>query len=225
MQLSEQKALIAEAGSLSKDIKKSEHDIKHHFISLLGILTDKKFNDAEMYIRGLIHDYETSIFKYISIDNSAINSVLNFKIGRCRASNIDIKIEIESDFSNFDTLDVCVLISNLLDNAIEASEKIDVPRIVLIIREEKNYLCITLKNKISKSVLDSNKDLATTKKDIENHGFGIYSISQIVDKYDGIQEFYEQKDFFIADIWLKKELYSLSERIKNEAKNESNYQT
>jgi sensor histidine kinase YesM len=217
MQLSEQKALIADAGNLSKEIKKVEHDIKHHFISLLGILGDKNYDEADEYIQNLIGEYETSIFKYISIDNSAVNSVLNFKISRCHSHNIDIKIEIESDFELFDTLDICVLLSNILDNAIEASIEIDNPKISLIIREEKNYLCITVRNKIAQSVLEHNKNLKTTKKDSKNHGLGLYSISQIIDKYDGIQKFYEMKNYFIADIWLKKRLYSLSERIREEA--------
>ncbi|MCL2020106.1 MAG: GHKL domain-containing protein [Oscillospiraceae bacterium] len=221
MQISEQKDMIKDAGDLSKEIKKAEHDIKHHFISLLGTLEEKKYDEAKAYILKLLKEYETSIFKYISIENSAINGVLNFKIGRCRANNIDIKLEIETGFNEFDTIDICVLLSNLLDNAIEASLNINNPKISLIIKEAENYLCFSVKNRISQSILETNKQLKTTKKDKTNHGIGLYSVSRIVNKYDGLQNFSERKGFFIADIRLKKKLYDLQEHIKKE----SDYQT
>lgn len=203
-QLSEQRAMIQDAGHLSKEIKKAEHDIKHHFLSLLGLLEENNCKEATVYIRNLLGEYETSIFKYITIENSAVNSILNFKISRCHVEHIDIKLEVESAFSEFDNIDICVLISNLLDNAIEACVGITFPQIILTIREEKNYLCILVKNKIERSVLENNGDLKTTKDNKHNHGLGLYSVSQIVDKYDGLKKFYERNGFFIANIWLKK---------------------
>ena len=136
------------------------------------------------------------------------------KISRCHANRIDIKTEIESDFSDFSDIDICVLLANLLDNAIEASAKVSSPQIILNIRNEKNYLCITVKNRIEKSVLDKNQTLQTTKKNKSRHGLGIYSIFQIVEKYDGMKSYYEKNGYFIADIWLKRGGYSFQERIQ-----------
>ncbi len=220
LQLSEQKSMIIDAGAINTEIKKAEHDLKHHMLSLMGIIEDGDLASAKTYIRSLIREYETNIFKYIIIDNSAINSILNLKIGRCHSENIDIKVEVESDFDNFNDVDICVLIANLLDNAIEASNNIENPFISLSIRNEKNYLCIMIKNKISYSVIEGHKNLKTTKSDKSKHGFGLYSISQIVEKYDGIKNFYEKNGFFVADIWLKRNSISLADRIKTEA----NYQ-
>lgn len=221
LQLSEQKAMIQDAGHIGKEFKKAEHDLKHHLLSVLGILKNNNPKEAEKYLQQLLGEYETSIFKYITIDNSAINSILNFKIGRCHACNIDIKLEIESDFSGLNDIDICVLLSNLLDNAIEASVESSNPQITVTIKNDKNYLCILVRNKIEKSVLKENNQLNTTKKDKTNHGFGLYSVSQIVDKYDGMKSFYEKNGYFVSDIWLKKDLYNLTERIKAE----SNLQT
>ena len=143
------------------------------------------------------------------------------KISRCHANKIDIKTEIESDFSDFSDIDICVLLANLLDNAIEASLNVDSPQINVSIRNEKNYLCILIRNRIESSVLEENGQLHTTKKDKSKHGLGVYSISQIVDKYDGMKTYYEKNGYFVADIWLKKKGYMLEERIKNAV----NYQT
>lgn len=217
IQLSEQKAMIEDAANISKEIKKTEHDLKHHFLSILGLLEDNFSDDAKKYIKQLIGNYESNIFKYVAIENSAINGILNFKISRCKANNIDIKLSIESDFSVFDELDICVLLSNLLDNAIEASLMIESPKIELSITNNGNYLCILVRNRIENSVLNKNSNLKTTKKDTAAHGYGIYSISQIVEKYDGIKNIYEKNGYFTVDIWLKRKAYSLQERIKEEA--------
>lgn len=216
LQLSEQKAMIQDAGHIGQEIKKAEHDLKHHLLSVLGIIKNNNPKEAEIYLQQLLGEYETSIFKYITIDNSAINSILNFKIGRCHANNIDIKLEIESDFSGFNDIDICVLLSNLLDNAIEASASVSNPQITVTIKNDKNYLCILVRNKINKSVLKENKLLNTTKIDKDRHGFGLYSVSQIVDKYDGMKSFYEKNNYFVSDIWLKKDVYNLVDRIKSE---------
>lgn len=205
LQLNEQKTLIEDASSISTEIRKAEHDLKHHLLSVLGIIEDGNLSEAQKYLKDLLHEYETSIFKYISIDNSAINSIINLKIGRCHSENIDIKLEIQSDFSGFNDVDICVLLANLFDNAIEASAKVNSPYISVAIRNEKNYLCIMVKNKIDGSVIEKNIFLKTTKSDKTNHGLGLYSISQIVDKYDGIKSYYENNGCFIADIWLKRD--------------------
>lgn len=221
LQLSEQKTMIEETGNISREIKKAEHDLRHHLLSILGNIENENTEAAETYLKQLLHDYETSIFKYIYIDNSAVNSILNMKMSRCHANKIDIKTEIESDFSDFSDIDICVLLANLLDNAIEASLNVDSPQITVSIRNEKNYLCILIRNRIESSVLEENGQLHTTKKDKSKHGLGVYSISQIVDKYDGMKTYYEKNGYFVADIWLKKKGYMLEERIKNAV----NYQT
>jgi sensor histidine kinase regulating citrate/malate metabolism len=61
---------------------------------------------------------------------------------------------------------------------------------------------ILIKNKILSSVLSENPDLETTKKDAENHGFGIKSIRDIIEKYNGTIDFYEYDNFFCADAFI-----------------------
>lgn len=217
LQLSEQKQMAEDAGQISKEIKKAEHDLKHHLLSVLGTLENGNTREAEEYLRTLLKEYETSIFKYVSLENSAINSVLNFKIGRCRANGIDFKLEIESNFAGFDDTDICVLLSNLLDNAIEASQSMpESPMITLTVTNKQNYLCILVRNRIMESVLAKNKQLKTTKQNKKNHGLGLYSVSQIVDKYEGMKNFYEKNGYFVADIWLKQSIQSIEERIAQE---------
>ena len=90
-----------------------------------------------------------------------------------------------------------------MDNAIEASIKETERKEVNIdIMPKKGYVNIIVKNAILQSVLEKNPDLKTTKTDERIHGIGMRSISDIVKKYDGMLDFYEKNNFFIADVWL-----------------------
>lgn len=204
LQLSEQKNLMEEAGQVNKDIRKTEHDLKHHLLSVLGMIKMGKTEHAEHYLQDLLHQYEASVFRYVQLENCAIASILNFKIGRCHLQNIDMKIEIETDFAGIAETDVCVILANTLDNAIEASEQISSPQILVRVSNEKGYLRLNVKNKIERSVLAYNSKLLTTKDDKEKHGLGGYSVSQIVERYDGMKDYYEDEDYFVVDIWLKR---------------------
>jgi hypothetical protein len=200
-----QKSIIEDAGNISKEIKRFKHDVKHHFVGILTLMEESKTDEAISYLKNLLKEYDTHIFDYIHISNAVVNAILNFKIGKCRRFNIDLKIEIDSeiDFGKFSETDLCILISNIFDNAIEACVKSKHPRIVISISNSNGYLCITLKNSISESVLKNNSLLKTTKSDSEKHGIDIMSIRKIVHKYDGILDFSEVNGYFITDAWLK----------------------
>ena len=202
--ISEQREMIEDTANIGCEIKKTEHDLKHHLFSVLGMLQTGAEAEAENYLQNLLKEYQTNIFKYVFIENSALSSILNMKISRCHMSHIDIKVEVESEFNDFKDIDLCVLMSNLLDNAIEASYAVTEPKITVLIRNDRNYLNICIRNRIDQSVLQNNKDLRTSKYDKEKHGYGMYSIQQIVEKYEGMNCFYEEKGYFVADIWLKR---------------------
>lgn len=71
------------------------------------------------------------------------------------------------------------------------------------IYEEKGYLHIMVKNTVDKFILKSNPYLITTKNDNEYYGFGILSIKDTVQKYDGLMDFYEKDLLFVCHILLK----------------------
>lgn len=104
---------------------------------------------------------------------------------------------------DFDDMDLCIVISNLLDNAIEAEIKEEYAAIDLSISIIGNYLNIRLKNRISRSVLKNNQKLQTTKSDKEHHGLGILSVMDVVQQNDGMHEFYEDDNWFVANVMLK----------------------
>ena len=175
-----------------------KHDMKNHLMVTLSYLNDRDSESAKQYISQILNKLN-AVHSYIDTGNSLLNHILNDKLSMAREKGIDVKAEIENlDFEAMESVDFSALLSNLLDNAIEACEKEESPEMSVMIFRKKEYDTIVVKNKVSESVLDSNPNLVTSKEDKEEHGKGVARIKQISDKYNGMSDFYEEDGFFVA---------------------------
>lgn len=113
-----------------------------------------------------------------------------------------MKCLIDTRFVTGNDIDISVLLSNLLDNAIIGCDGSANPEIELSVRSKKSLACIIVRNSISESVLKNNPSLSTSKSDRSVHGFGIKSIRNIARKYEGSVEFKEENGKFLVEIWL-----------------------
>jgi sensor histidine kinase regulating citrate/malate metabolism len=102
-----------------------------------------------------------------------------------------------------DAFDMSILLSNIFDNAIEASEKEADKKIVLSISESKAFIHITMKNRSIANVLKTNPKLKTTKSDSANHGYGLQSVYEIVEKRGGSIQFFYKNSYFAVDVLIK----------------------
>ena len=99
--------------------------------------------------------------------------------------------------------DLCSLIANLLENALEGSRDVESPAVSVRIGCAKNYLCVRVTNRVSHDVLAENPRLSTTKAHAEDHGVGVPVVRSIVARYDGMLDFSVEDGCFIADALLK----------------------
>lgn len=105
-----------------------------------------------------------------------------------------------SEVGRMEEMDLCVLLGNLLDNALEAEEAVtDQREVRLVVREEEGRLWIRAENYISKSVLRENRELRTTKPEGQLHGLDIRCMREIVKRYGGRLEFRERSSWFIVE--------------------------
>lgn len=182
-----------------------KHDMKNEWIVIYRAIKSGQYDYAEKAAEKMLNSKIESFEEYISISNPAINALLNYKFNIAKQKGINITSYVQEDFETFDDYDIVMLISNLLDNAIEASEKVSDTEVDITITTKKNYLNIVIANKIDNSVLKENRRLKTTKSDTANHGLGIKSVKQICEKYNGMIDYYEKGNMFIADAMLKKQ--------------------
>ena len=111
-----------------------------------------------------------------------------------------------SDFDGINELDLCDLLSNILENAVTACRnmpEISNRFICLEISQDGSIYYFLVKNSIAESVLSYNPNLETTKIDKNVHGLGTAIIKDIANKYNGRYDFYELDNTFCCSVVLK----------------------
>lgn len=186
----------AEIHRLHESMRSIKHDMKNHLMVMLSYLNDGDTEAAGAYISGILNKLN-SVHSYIETGNSLLNHILNEKLSAARNKGIDIKAEVENlAFARMESIDFSALLSNMLDNAIEAEEGERAPELFVRIAKAKGYETILVKNKISESVLGKNPELKTTKENRSEHGRGVPRIRELSQKYGGMCDFFEEDGFF-----------------------------
>ena len=197
------KKSIADKDAFVKEMKAVRHDIKNQLLTIMQYADEGKNNDIKEYVNVLTNNYLPNILNYINTNNAAFDAVINSKIAVCNQKNIFMEVNIKQDTNiSIPPVEIAVLFGNLLDNAIDAAKDTNEKRITLDIQKNASYLIIFVSNSIKSSVLKDNKNLETSKPDKELHGIGIKSIKNIVEKHNGMIQFYEEEDEFCCHIMI-----------------------
>lgn len=201
--LTAQEKFVDEAREHYVEMKTLRHDMRHYLTTASELISTGQIQEAKTYLEKIIEEKVTPIVVGIDTGNIVINAVINNKISACQKKNIEIKCMIDSQFRNINEMDISILLSNLLDNAINGCAGTFAPKIELTIGTRKSYTYIIVKNSIPASVLSTNPNLETNKKNKSIHGYGIISMQKIIEKYNGSIEFQEENNTFIIEIWLE----------------------
>ncbi|MBQ6786864.1 MAG: GHKL domain-containing protein [Lachnospiraceae bacterium] len=198
-QIIEQDVQIRE---LHESVRRIKHDMKNHMMVIAAYLNEENYEQAKAYTSEIL-DKLNAVHSYIETGNSLLNHILNEKLNLARALGISVKAEIENvSFAKMESLDFSALLSNILDNAIEACQKEREPELQVRISIKRGYEVILVKNMTEMSVLKNNPELHTTKESKESHGMGITQIKAIVQKYNGLCDFYEEEGWFCVSAFI-----------------------
>lgn len=185
------------------EMNKIRHDMKNHLQCISSLLDDKEYDKADSYVADIIKNKLNFEFKQINTGNRVVDAIANTKLTQCKNENILTTVNAGPIEIQIDDVDMCSLLGNIFDNAIEACRKVDKNKeLYFEINQKKGYINIIMKNSVQNSVIENNPEFETTKKNKNVHGYGIKSVKSIVEKYNGMMELFEQDGFFIADIWV-----------------------
>lgn len=197
-----QEKSVEETKILYQSVRSIRHDLKQHFQVALTMLHSGKINEAVDYMEKYNDTVLDGISNKVFCDNDVVNYIINSKSKICSDRHIKIYIYIANEIPEFSDLDLCVLLGNALDNAIEGVSGDGNNEIYLEFRNVDNFFMISVKNTIINSVLEYNLNLISTKNEKELHGLGILSMKEVVQKYNGSIEFYESDNKFCCDMLL-----------------------
>lgn len=187
------------------DTKKFRHDMRNHIYILQHLLEQGKQEEAKQYAGGMEQHFN-AMGTLISVNNGIVDAILNKYAAECEEKNIDLSVKgympQECGISSFD---LCVIFSNLLSNAIEATEACPEKRIRLDLRHEEGGFMLCIKNTFDGKLIEKNGSIQTRKQDKETHGYGLINVKECVERNQGHMYIQQQEAEFVVTIFLKVE--------------------
>ena len=185
-------------------VKKLYHDINNHIYCIDNLKNNSK--EVNEYVNNLKDEIKE--FKSIyNTGNMILDIIINEKSELCNKKGIKFICDINFSKVNFiKPIDVSSIFANILDNAIEACDKIHDKNINKYIRVKgtisKSYFVLKCENSKVNSIRINKNRLLTDKMDKFIHGIGIQSVKSSLEKYNGEILFEDKKDKFILNIYI-----------------------
>jgi sensor histidine kinase YesM len=213
-QLKQMKNRYEEVGTFYSDIRKMRHEMRNHMMNIKGLVASEKYSEVGSYIEKMDESLCKIDFKY-STGNPLCDVIINDKLGRAERLNIACNVRFMYQETNtISTFDFGIILSNLLDNAIEACEKViegkrfidlelSVKGSFLLLKVENSYdghLVWDLEDKLPIST----KGNTQQGKMLAMHGLGLENVSELADKYLGGVKIEEDKGIFRIIVMLQK---------------------
>lgn len=163
------------------------HDLKNHLDILENFLVHNQGEKAKNYLLKIKEPID-KMECYIDSGNAVVDTILNYKIQAALNENIQIMHEIDAIGKiPIEDEDICIMIANLMDNAIEANQEIvDSEKwIDITLRNKNNMFILQIENPYRHERALINGRYKTSKENSQNHGIGLESVEFILSKYDG----------------------------------------
>ena len=182
-------------------LRKFKHDANNYYSVISGLIKEKNYSELESFIisgKQIIDDIDFQIYSGNAIGDAVLNEKLRVSTQKGIRFEYDGIIPNETQISN---TELASLLSNAVDNAIEAAEKSADKFVKVVCRYDRKFLKITVVNSYREQI-DVNK-LTTTKTDKENHGYGLQIMKSVIYAYDGSIVFKTSDDEFTVEILIK----------------------
>ncbi len=172
------------------ELRRFRHDFKNVWIGLNQLIQSNQSQEA----LELLENYHTSVVQTTNgilpfdTGNGIVDALLTDKYHLAQKINTNIVFEGMVPPKGISATDLCVLFGNTVDNALEACEKFpaDKPKAIHIkCQYAGGFLLTYISNPVVENISIRNNSIPTTKEDKALHGFGLYSLEQIVKKHDG----------------------------------------
>ena len=180
------------------------HDLRYSLTQWRAFAEEKGDADALQNIS----EYEEQLLSslLINVENDNANAIINQKHWEADKARIEFLVDgvFHKDLL-MSKLDLCSLLGNLLDNAIEAASQAETEalrRVKLSIRRKGNLLILAVENGYAIEPVLQNGIFVTNKKDKDLHAIGMRSIRSVAEKYDGVVHNSYENNWFKATVML-----------------------
>ena len=165
--------------------RRFKHGLVNHIGVLRELVNQKKIEAAKEYI-DTIWDIQDEFDLKIHTGDSFLDVIMNYYSYLAVKENIEFVVSGKlTEEMPLEMFDLTTLMGNILQNAIEASVKAAFPKIRVELVEHNKEIFIVVSNSAGEEINTKKVFFTTSKKDKENHGFGLKNIIATVEKYYG----------------------------------------
>lgn len=173
------------------------HDIKNHMIALKNLNSNRENTRFDEYVDNIISSVNAKTV-YSNSGNVSIDSILNYKLQTIASMDIELDVDVAvPEKLDISAYDMTIILGNLIDNAITALKKYSGKKFFSIkINYSKGNILVTLINTYNGEIKEKNGILFTLKEEEKNHGIGLKSVEEAVNRNNGhIKIHYDDKIF------------------------------
>ena len=191
-QVKAMKKRLEEAENFYGSIRKVRHEMKNHMANIKGLTEAGEYGEIEEYVRRMDETMQELEYKYVT-GNAVTDVIINDKCRRAEKAGI----RFDADFrygGEIPVFDMGIILNNLLDNAIEACEKLETGKgfVRLSLKRKKQFLILYVENSFDGAVpVSKGSPLPPTTKQsilpgiITEHGIGLENVRDIAERYFG----------------------------------------
>ena len=193
-----------EVQNIYQTMRAWRHDYHNHMQAIKALLSMGKKDELSEYLDNLEKDLD-SIDIAIRTGNVGLDAILSSKVSIARKNNIEVNCTAKvPDELKISDVHLCAIVGNLLDNAIEACEKITAEAAPSFIRIYiglfKSQLYISVTNSTCEKHRRRLSELVTSK--LGEHGFGLRRIDKLAEKYDGYVNRKNEPGVFATEVMI-----------------------
>lgn len=176
---------VRRSAAVSDQVRRDKHEMKNILFYLQSLTRAKLYDELEDFLEVEVAEHFAKLEEFRT-GNELLDYLLTQKAGEAREAGVKTCFDVVVPAGlPIEGRDLCGLLSNLLDNAIEASRAEKDPEIRLSMRTSRGYLSIVVSNRCSTDVMSMNPHLHTTKGNAAEHGIGLRVVRSIAKKYEG----------------------------------------
>lgn len=211
-QMKTMKRRLEEAENFYGGIRKVRHEMKGHMANIKGLVAGEKYGEVEKYIEKLDETIQELDYKF-STGNAVTDVIINDKYRQ--AVKAEIPFRVKFDYRETDTIsafDMGIVLNNLLDNAIEACEKLEQEKryISLTLKRRNHFLLVEVENSFDGKLewKDGEAVPATRKQSslpdmLMEHGIGLKNVKDVAKRYLGDMNIKAEKNVFKVTVMLQ----------------------
>ena len=214
-QVDDMDTTIDDMERLNNTLRAQRHDFLNHLQVVYSLMEMEEYDEANAYIEK-VYGAITSVSRSLKTANPAVNALLQVKLAACEKEQVKVTLNIQSAWRDLTIpgWEMCKVLSNLIDNAIDALREVEDRALTVTLTEDLHSYRFSVSNNGPMIPVKSQRTIfqpGITTKTGPGHGMGLYIVSQTLQKHGGGISLVSDPDHTEFSGWVPREITQQAE--------------